>query len=283
MASDGIRFPTGRTFTARRPHPVPVHTPQVPPPAQQREVLPLGALRPGPRAQNDYVENPSNQSENLSGRTVRTKTSSKKDPATIYNDRKSFRKSGSSGKSKEPIHGRGTVTYVRPDSWAGPVESTEPQNNNSERHNRTQDVIICPDCGKCRCEACGAPRPLPSAWLCNGTCLCSSDTVVDYTSCMCCVKGGLYLCYGESDSESDLEIVNDPCKCVPEHRCIRWSCMGVLAFFLPCLLCYWPLRGCVKVCERGYNQCHSRGCRCQPRPHPRPQQVHNKRLLESGC
>ena len=58
------------------------------------------------------------------------------------------------------------------------------------------DSIICGGCGRCRCEACRSPRPLPSSWLCDNGCLCSAETVVDTLSCMCCVKEQLQLLIG---------------------------------------------------------------------------------------
>ncbi|GLV36108.1 sprouty [Carabus blaptoides fortunei] len=52
--------------------------------------------------------------------------------------------------------------------------------------------IICSECGRCRCESCRAPRPLPSRWVCDNACLCSADALIDYASCLCCVKGLYY-------------------------------------------------------------------------------------------
>ncbi|XP_014665085.1 PREDICTED: protein sprouty homolog 2-like isoform X2 [Priapulus caudatus] len=300
MASDGSRLLTGGTFTARRPVPVPVHAPRVPSPPpptttqQPRPTVALDTPRPGPRAQNDYVENPTTQptTASLSGRNDARKTKPSTttgrpiDPAAIYGDHVGPRKL----RSKEPVRARGTVTYVRPETWRT-ARTLPPTTTTTHRrgdaiaasNGRTKDAIICAECGKCRCDACGAARPLPSTWLCDGQCLCSSDAVVDYASCMCCLKGGMYLCYGESDSESEAAVVNDPCACVPEHRCVRWTCIGLLTLLLPCLFCYWPLRGCVKLCEKGYNQCHRHGCGCQPRPHVQPQESRDKHLLESDC
>uniref|UniRef100_A0A8D0JW97 Protein sprouty homolog 2 n=1 Tax=Sus scrofa TaxID=9823 RepID=A0A8D0JW97_PIG len=46
----------------------------------------------------------------------------------------------------------------------------------------------CEDCGKCKCKECTYPRPLPSDWICDKQCLCSAQNVIDYGTCVCCVK-----------------------------------------------------------------------------------------------
>lgn len=83
------------------------------------------------------------------------------------------------------------------------------------------DSIVCDTCGRCRCEQCARPRPLPSRWLC-GSCLCSAEACVDYASCMCCVKALFYHC-GSGEEEA-----GEPCACGP-----RLACVGALALPLP--------------------------------------------------
>lgn len=79
--------------------------------------------------------------------------------------------------------------------------------------------------------------------------LCGHDTedVVDYATCMCCVKGLFYHC--TKDSEDEGRIADDPCSCSgPLRSCLpRWGCLAVLSIFLPCLLCYLPVAGCRKA------------------------------------
>ncbi|KXJ23057.1 uncharacterized protein LOC110251253 [Exaiptasia diaphana] len=81
------------------------------------------------------------------------------------------------------------------------------------------------------------------------TYLCGHDTeeVVDYATCMCCVKGFFYHC--TKDSEDEGRIADDPCSCSgPLRSCLpRWGCLAVLSIFLPCLLCYLPVAGCRKA------------------------------------
>ncbi|KAM0729646.1 Protein sprouty [Formica fusca] len=133
--------------------------------------------------------------------------------------------------------------------------------------------IICDFCGKCRCESCREPPPLPSKWLCDNTCLCSAETVLDYASCLCCVKGLFYHCVdGGSgggvasgmDDEITMSCADEPCSCTGNRRASRWACLSFLTLLMPCLLCYWPLRGCVTLCESCYARHAAQGCRCNP-------------------
>ncbi|XP_023013115.1 protein sprouty homolog 2 [Leptinotarsa decemlineata] len=138
----------------------------------------------------------------------------------------------------------------------------------------TRPSIMCPDCGRCRCDSCQQPRPLPQKWVCNNSCLVSADSVIDYCSCLCCVKGLFYHC---SESDGDESCADDPCGCGVNRRAARWSCLAALSCILPCLWLYWPLRGCKRAVEACYAR-HSRtGCRCRP-PLPTPE----KRLLDSS-
>ena len=138
-----------------------------------------------------------------------------------------------------------------------------------------EDSIICPDCSRCRCQSCRSPRKLPSRWLCGDKCLCSAESFVDYASCLCCVKGLFYHCSSdddvcEDDDSSDCgqharggSCADAPCSCAPSHhRLARWGCLASLSLVLPCLLCYWPLRGGVKMVDLCYQRCTRTGCRC---------------------
>lgn len=123
--------------------------------------------------------------------------------------------------------------------------------------------IICPECSRCRCQSCRTPRLLPSRWLCGDKCLCSAESCVDYVSCLCCVKGLFYHCVGDEDDDEQRR------RCGTKdgggmQTARRWGCLASLSLVLPCLLCYWPLRGGVKVAELCYQKCCTRhGCRCQ--------------------
>lgn len=151
--------------------------------------------------------------------------------------------------------------------------------------------IMCDFCGRCRCESCREPPPLPSRWLCDNSCFCSAETALDYASCLCCVKGLFYHC---ADSGSGVEsesgnCADEPCSCTGSRKTARWACLGALTLVLPCLLCYWPFKGCVAVCEACYARHKAQGCRCDPtnlgRHHPgigvlRDSRDPEKRLLD---
>ncbi|KAL1505436.1 hypothetical protein ABEB36_005006 [Hypothenemus hampei] len=137
--------------------------------------------------------------------------------------------------------------------------------------------VMCTSCGRCKCATCRAPKPLPEYWLCNGSCLVSADSIVDYGSCLCCVKGLFYHC-SEADDE-DSRCADDPCGCDPDRRAARWGCLAALVCALPCLVLYWPLRGAKRAVELCYER-HSRsGCRCRPPPKQSPNRPPTKRLL----
>ncbi len=191
----------------------------------------------------------------------------------------------------------------------------------SSTSSRVGDSIICPDCSRCRCQSCRTPRALPSKWLCGDKCLCSAESCVDYVSCLCCVKGLFYHCGSTSDDEDDEEeeescqeeagyhrrshhrhhhshhdstrchqrrsgsCADDPCSCVPSHhRLARWGCLASLSLILPCLLCYWPLQGGVKVVELCYQRCTRHGCRCdeQKQQHRITTSDHHHSATSSG-
>lgn len=120
--------------------------------------------------------------------------------------------------------------------------------------------IICPECGRCRCESCRKPRPLPSRWLCDNSCYCSAETALDYATCLCCVKGLFYHCC----RDHDLEGADEPCACGPPRCAARWGCLCALSLALPCLWWYWPLRACLRLCEACYRRHSAAGCRCRP-------------------
>lgn len=133
--------------------------------------------------------------------------------------------------------------------------------------------ILCAECGRCRCASCREPRPLPSRWLCDDACFCSAETTVDYATCLCCVKGLFYHC-GSAGDEGGVWCADDPCSCAGggsaggagSRRCARWSCLALASVALPCLLCYWPLRGLVRATELCYARYCDDGCRCERRP-----------------
>ncbi|XP_077057543.1 protein sprouty homolog 1 [Siphateles boraxobius] len=120
---------------------------------------------------------------------------------------------------------------------------------------------ICENCGKCKCSECTAPRTLPTRLACDGQCVCSAESAVEYGTCMCLVKGIFYHCSNDDD-------VGDPCADRPcslsnPQCCSRFLCMGLMSVLFPCLLCYLPAKGCVKACSSCYDRANRPGCRCK--------------------
>ncbi|XP_012169847.3 uncharacterized protein LOC100647937, partial [Bombus terrestris] len=152
-----------------------------------------------------------------------------------------------------------------------PVSFTkEPANSLASRtYDPAGLSIMCNFCGRCRCESCREPPPLPSKWLCDNKCFCSADTILDYASCLCCVKGLFYHCVDGNggsgiDGEAAGSCADEPCSCTGNRRVSRWACLGALTLVMPCLLCYWPFKGCVALCEICYARHAAQGCRCNP-------------------
>ncbi|XP_076754840.1 sprouty signaling antagonist, partial [Xylocopa sonorina] len=152
-----------------------------------------------------------------------------------------------------------------------PVSFTkEPANSPASRtYDPAGLSIMCNFCGRCRCESCREPPPLPSKWLCDNKCFCSADAILDYASCLCCVKGLFYHCADGSsaagiDAEAARGCADEPCSCTGNRRATRWACLGALTLVMPCLLCYWPFKGCVALCEMCYARHAAQGCRCNP-------------------
>nr|XP_012322454.1 protein sprouty homolog 3 [Aotus nancymaae]XP_012322455.1 protein sprouty homolog 3 [Aotus nancymaae] len=122
----------------------------------------------------------------------------------------------------------------------------------------SEHVFICEECGRCKCVPCTAARPLPSCWLCHQRCLCSAESLLDYGTCLCCVKAVFYHCSADDEDTC----ADEPCSCGPGSCWVRWAAMSLITLFLPCVCCYLPTRGCLHLCQRGYDTLRRPGCRC---------------------
>ncbi|XP_004553761.1 protein sprouty homolog 1 [Maylandia zebra] len=120
--------------------------------------------------------------------------------------------------------------------------------------------FICERCGKCKCTDCTAPRSLPSCLACNGQCLCSAESALEHGTCMCLVKGIFYHCSNDDEGDS---CADHPCSLSRSHCCSRFLCMGLMSVLFPCLLCYPPVKGCLKACQGCYDRVKRPGCRCK--------------------
>ena len=177
----------------------PVH----PAPASTQLPSPLGALdtpitltsprSASSRAQNLYVDTPFKVSGPSESRSYQSRTSR---PLV---------------KTHSPVSGLANSVSV----ITSPPTSPPAPHKDHLTSPPSSDSIICVECGRCRCAACATPKPLPSHWLCNNSCLCSAESAVDTISCMCCVKAAFYHCGEKLDQDTDKEDnwVDSPCSC----------------------------------------------------------------------
>ncbi|NXG43379.1 SPY3 protein, partial [Psilopogon haemacephalus] len=165
--------------------------------------------------------------------------------------------SSPSGRSPSRTQPAGGETGAEEPPLKGLAEKGTPQGGDG--HHRHHLLLLCEECGRCKCARCTAARSLPSCWLCNQRCLCSPESLLDYGTCLCCVKGLFYHC--STDDEDTC--ADDPCSCGPGSCCARWAAMSFLSLLMPCLCCYFPTLGCLKLCQRGYDGLKRPGCRCQ--------------------
>ncbi|XP_069683031.1 protein sprouty [Periplaneta americana] len=261
---------------------------QAAPPAAAAEVT-LAAPRPdGERTVNEYVETPFRPAAASEGAPVRKSESTRRDPPHHQALHLPIGGGGTHGGAPTPVT-KQPVTFKKdaaPRPGVGGGDTT-PASGAGTSGTTSGDCfrgsIICPECGRCRCESCRQPRPLPSRWLCNNACFCSAETSLDYASCLCCVKGLFYHCSKDYEDGATGSCADDPCSCGPHRLLARWGCLAALSLALPCLWCYWPLRGCVGLCEKCYARYSSQGCRCEPRRAPKLSDVTpEKRLLDSS-
>lgn len=114
--------------------------------------------------------------------------------------------------------------------------------------------IACERCRKCRCPQCQTPRKLKTA-----------RRLIDILTCMCCVRTCFYHCSDLENDEYDDTAWDSPCACVEKPHCLkRWAILFGLLPCLPCLICYPPLKGAVRVCDCMYDRASRKGaCRCQ--------------------
>ncbi|KAK6493903.1 protein sprouty-like protein 1 [Huso huso] len=176
--------------------------------------------------------------------------------------------SNSSASSEQGLLGRSPATRPSPAHQTDRPVRTQPKSSaslgdklkSSGNEENTKHQFICEQCGKCKCGECTAPRTLPSCLACNSQCLCSAESMVEYGTCMCLVKGIFYHCSNDDEGDS---CADNPCSLSQSHCCSRFMCMGLMSMVLPCLLCYPPAKGCVKMCQGCYDRVNRPGCRCK--------------------
>lgn len=138
----------------------------------------------------------------------------------------------------------------------------ESSSSESGKVKLAESSITCPYCRKCRCEACATPRPLPSRWICSKSIHCGPEPLLDYVTCLCCVKAVFYHCGKNHEPDGGVLCADKPCSCAPHRKFWRWGCMTAMSVVLPCLCLYWPCRGCIGLAEKAYQKYHNNGCTC---------------------
>lgn len=291
MAQDGGVTPTARVV-ATQPAARPAYRTQASSPMPgNRDFITLAQPRPGAaRKQNEYIETPlrpqlpvatKSKSIRLKDEHIVNSTAAATLPGVHrpYSSSRCGTTTSRLALFNTPITTQPSVATFKKEKFPDAVSYGSDVTD--DRHG---DSIICRQCRRCKCEACRNPRHLPSKWICHDKFLCSAQSVVDYCTCMCCVKGVFYHWAKDYEDSSDVSCADQPCSCSPHKRFLRWGCMGLLSLALPCLCCYWPLRGCVSLCETCYAQCTGQGCKCTS-PHRTAvptEQAPEKRLLDSN-
>lgn len=84
--------------------------------------------------------------------------------------------------------------------------------------------------------------------FCCDNCMYRADRCMSCVTCVCCVQALFYHCATDQDGERGMGI-DDPCSCnAPGKECLcRWSVLGILSIFMPCMVCYPFLRGFAKL------------------------------------
>ena len=75
------------------------------------------------------------------------------------------------------------------------------------------------------------------------------ENALEVCTCFVCVRSAVYHAEDEDDTDS---LVDHPCSCdAPSARCCgRWAVIGVMVIFLPFLLCYPPLKACLRIHDK---------------------------------
>ncbi|XP_038652055.1 protein sprouty homolog 4 [Scyliorhinus canicula] len=258
---------------------------------QHTTALPMDQMKPN-RLENDYVENPLASQPSRSPHTPsrvsqqESTASSQRDqgcehhelpqhPALSWSSLTS-RPSSTSSSSSSTSSDQRLLDHAAPppvadqqgcpravrcqpkstsSSKASDLKATSSHGQEAGKH-----MLLCEGCGKCKCSQCTSPRTLPFCWVCSQRCLCSPQKVVNYATCMCLVTGIFYHCTNDDDERS---CADQPCSCSHSNCCARWCCMGAMSVLLPCLLCYLPATGCVKLFQKFYDTVSRPGCHCK--------------------
>ncbi|XP_020365412.1 protein sprouty homolog 4 [Rhincodon typus] len=252
---------------------------------QHTPILPMDQMKPS-RLENDYVENPvtvqpcrNASPQSRSGQPPESTALSPREPGCEHSamswgsvtGRPSSISSSSSTSSDQRLLDHAAPPPVAEQQGCPRAVRSQPKSppsinkgvdlkETSHCQESGKHVVLCEGCGKCKCSRCISPRTLPFCWVCSQRCLCSPQKVVNYATCMCLVTGIFYHCTNDDDERS---CADHPCSCSHSNCGARWCCMGAMSVFLPCLLCYLPATGCVKLSQKFYDTVSRPGCRCK--------------------
>ncbi|XP_019624387.1 PREDICTED: protein sprouty homolog 4-like [Branchiostoma belcheri] len=122
----------------------------------------------------------------------------------------------------------------------------------------------CSECGRCKCPDCAQKKveSTNDATTCGNRLMCTGEDALEYATCMCCVKGVFYHC-SKDNCDDDFSSADNPCSCSRKHCFLRWTALGLMGMFLPCLLCYLPVRGCMRLTTACNHRGHKKGCLCR--------------------
>lgn len=218
--------------------------------AHINSVITINQVRPQPRKQNEYVDTP-----HALPRVHSAKSPTTAKPAVVKNIET---------REHVPLPSRSqgllsnAIVRHQPVSTSPSLKKDLPIEISTDNSNS----IICSKCSKCKCGACTNPRELPSRWLCGGSCNVSPESVVEYVTCLKCVKGVFYHC-SKDDQDAEFECDSDPCACGRPRCWQRWTCIFAMSLCLPCLCLYPPAKLGLNCCTGIYNKCGRKGCKCK--------------------
>lgn len=118
----------------------------------------------------------------------------------------------------------------------------------------------------------------------SGACKDAPDPIeawIRRLTCYRCAQCAVFYCNRDDDGEYRVDN-DDVCSCtdnISRLRLLRWTMLAVVAFFVPCLCCYWPMRA-ARCC------CFGRAQRGRHKPCPmtisQSQQQHQQRSISIG-
>ncbi|XP_078602186.1 uncharacterized protein LOC144876593 [Branchiostoma floridae x Branchiostoma japonicum] len=227
-------------------------------PENEQDVLSIDQIKPSShRVENEYVD-PFKKTKNNNS-LQRTSTGSLRSVNTIVRV--------DSRSDRDHVEVR-TVAHKKP-KFQHNTSTIKKETDKNKIKVRTEikseehPFFQCSECGRCICPDC-AEKKIESTndATCGNRLMCTSEDALDYATCMCCVKGVFYHC-SKDNCDDDFRSADNPCSCSRKHCFLRWTALGLMGMFLPCLLCYLPVRGCMRLTTACNHREHKKGCLCR--------------------